>query len=383
MEFLSRIFWFLKTFFSFIYSEISAFVLFITCAPFKCELKNIELVVSNSLGGGTASYLNNALESNKNCLLLTPLTNCFRDVLYIIYDSMSKKTFYIKPKDFEKIILELDISILIINSLVSYKNIYSILRTFTKKLSVSNLTSILMVHDFFIVCPSYNLTQNFSYCELQCNKCDCRLILPYSFKKVDVDEWRRNWGLLIDKVKEVRTFDKSGKDIFKAFYQHRNITVVPHSMEYFSESPIIDFDSTELNLGVVGSISRIKGRLFLNNFAKFLHKHGKKITIIGNAFLFKRNVIHAGKYNKYTLREKLIKHRINVVLFPSVCPETFSYVISELIQLQIPIVCFDFGAQANKVRNYSKGVVAKSMSNEDVYDAILECYRKFIIGEKF
>lgn len=382
MKFLSRIFWFLKIFFGFICSEIKAIAFFITCTPFRCGLKSMELIVSNSLGGGTASYLNNTLKSKKSCLLLMPLTNYFRDVLYIVYDSLSEKNYYIKPKNFEKIILESDISILIINSLVSYKNVYKILNVFTKKLAVSNLTSILMVHDFFMVCPFYNLTKNFSYCELQCSKGDCHLVLPYSLKKVDVNEWRRNWRLLIDNIKEVRTFDKSGKDIFEAFYQHRNITVVPHSMDYFSESPIVNFDSTELKLGVVGSISRVKGRLFLSSFANFLDKNGKKITIIGSIFLFKRNVIHAGKYNKHTLREKLIKHRINVILFPSICPETFSYVISELIQLQIPIVCFDLGAQANKIRNYSKGIVAKSMSNEDVYDAILECYRKFIIGER-
>jgi glycosyltransferase involved in cell wall biosynthesis len=45
----------------------------------------------------------------------------------------------------------------------------------------------------------------------------------------------------------------------------------------------------------------------------------------------------------------------NVFLFPSIWPETFSYVVEELMQLEVPIVCFDMGAPAERIRHYPKG----------------------------
>ena len=44
-----------------------------------------------------------------------------------------------------------------------------------------------------------------------------------------------------------------------------------------------------------------------------------------------------------------------MILFPSICPETFSYVIEEAIVLRLPIVAFDLGAPGERLRDYSLG----------------------------
>ena len=41
-----------------------------------------------------------------------------------------------------------------------------------------------------------------------------------------------------------------------------------------------------------------------------------------------------------------------MVLFSSVCAETFSYVVSEVIALDLPLVGFPIGAQGEKIANY-------------------------------
>ena len=42
-------------------------------------------------------------------------------------------------------------------------------------------------------------------------------------------------------------------------------------------------------------------------------------------------------------------------------PETFSYVVSELMQMDIPIISFDFGAQGEKLKHYEKGILCKDI----------------------
>ena len=61
---------------------------------------------------------------------------------------------------------------------------------------------------------------------------------------------------------------------------------------------------------------------------------------------------------------------INVAFFSSLCPETFSFVTQELMMMELPIVCFDLGAPAERLRQYDRGAVAKDMSAAAVWNAI-------------
>ena len=62
------------------------------------------------------------------------------------------------------------------------------------------------------------------------------------------------------------------------------------------------------------------------------------------------------------LVELIEANRINLALFPSVCPETFSYVTEEMIRLELPIVAFDLGAPGERLRSYRNGRLAPDVS---------------------
>jgi hypothetical protein len=51
------------------------------------------------------------------------------------------------------------------------------------------------------------------------------------------------------------------------------------------------------------------------------------------------------------------ENSVTHVIFPSVWPETFSYLVSEIMKMELPFFCFDLGAQSEKVKNYAKGKV--------------------------
>ena len=75
----------------------------------------------------------------------------------------------------------------------------------------------------------------------------------------------------------------------------------------------------------------------------------------------RKNTEFYGKYKLDELPELIKKSTISMGIFPSICSETFSYLVSEHIMMGLPIMCFDIGAQADKVRAYDKGIVVKDV----------------------
>ncbi|HEX3061720.1 MAG TPA: glycosyltransferase, partial [Usitatibacter sp.] len=61
-----------------------------------------------------------------------------------------------------------------------------------------------------------------------------------------------------------------------------------------------------------------------------------------------------GTYERAQLVDLVESHGINMLFFPSVWPETFSYVVAEMMALGLPVVAFDLGAPAERLRGYPK-----------------------------
>ena len=49
---------------------------------------------------------------------------------------------------------------------------------------------------------------------------------------------------------------------------------------------------------------------------------------------------------------------------PSIWPETFSYVTSEMIAMEVPLCCFDLGAPVERVAEYRLGRVIAEIDAE-------------------
>lgn len=53
------------------------------------------------------------------------------------------------------------------------------------------------------------------------------------------------------------------------------------------------------------------------------------------------------------------KLNITKFLVPSICPETFSYTTDEIMQMGYPLIVFNLGAPAERVKNYEFGKVVE------------------------
>jgi glycosyltransferase involved in cell wall biosynthesis len=124
--------------------------------------------------------------------------------------------------------------------------------------------------------------------------------------------------------------------------------------------PKIDL-TDKLNIGIVGEIGFHKGSHVVQALAKEIARNELDVTIsvIGTLDIQcdSKVVRETGPYDHSQLVELIEATGPNIFFFPSIWPETFSYVTDELMQLHVPIVCFDLGAPAERVRNYARGKV--------------------------
>ncbi len=84
-------------------------------------------------------------------------------------------------------------------------------------------------------------------------------------------------------------------------------------------------------------------------------------------------IVH-GPYLHEELAEIAEKYDVSTILIPSICPETFSFTTSEALLLGYPVICFDIGAPAERIKKYNSGIVIDNISTE----GLISVFRKIL-----
>ena len=87
-------------------------------------------------------------------------------------------------------------------------------------------------------------------------------------------------------------------------------------------------------------------------------------------------------YRKADLPVLMEDYQVDMVLIPSIWPETFSYTTEEAIKMDLPVAVFDLGAPAERVRNYAKGLILDRAEPEFLVDMITGFLDKLIDGQE-
>ncbi|APZ42828.1 hypothetical protein BW247_06750 [Acidihalobacter ferrooxydans] len=126
----------------------------------------------------------------------------------------------------------------------------------------------------------------------------------------------------------------------------------------------------------VGEVSKYKGSRILAEMQMLILNHGWPIDLIIIGICSDKEtkwiVPETGKYNPEELPEILYSHQVSAVTLPFIWPETFSYVTNELCAIGVPVVTFNIGAPAERIRNYEKGLIVKELTAKDMLIGI-EC----------
>ncbi len=273
---------------------------------------------------------------------------------------------------------------ILVNELMSWRSPRKVLGAAMELKTAWGAQLEIAIHDFFPVCPTVHLLDwNGDYCRLP-SESACRRCLPknkHSFgKRTDIDQWRNSWRILLASADKVSCFSRSSFESMSTVYPE-----ISGKSEIKPHEPLINFppgayhappQQDPLTIGVVGLITRHKGSQIVHNLARLLSTRcpEARIVVVGKLVpeCNGKNVRVTGPYRREDLPGLLNQHKVNVVLFPSIIPETFSYVTQEIISLECPIVCFDLGGQAEQVRRYELGRIASAMTAESALQAIEE-----------
>ncbi|MCI7568397.1 MAG: glycosyltransferase [Desulfovibrio sp.] len=233
-----------------------------------------------------------------------------------------------------------------------------------------------LFHDFYAICPRINCVDaHGSYCELQ--KEDCEGCLEHDGGSV----WRSHWKYFLERADRIIFFSDSSLKLVQSVLNLPAglLKVQPHRIDdcFFRKIDLTKSDS--LRIAVVGDINLHKGAFILLELARLLQRKRPDAQIIVFGRLLcpetpPANIQIRGPYRREDLPVLLEQDGINMAVFLSIWPETFSFVVHELAALGVPVAAFNLGAQGECVGRLDvrHGRLAKEMTAESLLSAIEE-----------
>ncbi len=353
----------------------------------------VSLIFDNSLGGGACMFADRLVQKR--------LDQGFPSV-HIRYEHLHKKysivivhpsqrwTFSVENMtDLLEFLGHFEVCTIYVNELVSYPQVEEVQRQIIELKKRKSARVVFYVHDYFCVCPNFTLVNEKSeYCgvpdlpkDLQaCERCLLKTQTNYKVfsRNRDILQWRAAWQTFFDDVDEIHLFSDASASIVTKAYENVSgkIVVESHDTNYthnlLSSGENEESHSKEgtFRIGVLGDISYTKGSHVLSSLAQHIQRESLAVEIVlfGESSGLKkyRCVKKMGRYSLEGLQGIVAQESIDIFLIPSIWPETFSYTTSEVIAMNYPLAVFDIGAPAERVKQYSQGLILESKLPVDI-----------------
>jgi len=249
---------------------------------------------------------------------------------------------------------------------------------------------VVTAHDYFPVCPSFVLLDaDGKYCGIpEISRCDpCLKRHEASFVALspptEMGAWRALWGRCLAAADEVRCFSEASRKLFLRAYpdlEPARLTVIPHAVEFVpARKPRVN-PSAPLVVGVIGEISVQKGALVVEQMLDRIEAESRDVRVVVLGLLHSarksQRLKVTGPYQRDDLAQLIEANGINMLLFPSIWPETFSYVVGEMMALGLPIVAFDIGAPAERLRSYPLARLCPEANGAAALDHLMGLHRE-------
>jgi hypothetical protein len=242
-------------------------------------------------------------------------------------------------------------------------------------------------HDYMPVCPRINMIDGSGvFCDkggvAECETCIRASGSP--FGDLSVGAWRLDYEHLLRGARRVYVPDIDGQARISRIMPGFNIEVRPHperAHSYAKQPPLRRSAGDCLRVAIIGNLAWHKGSEQLKLCAEDAMRRQLAITyvVFGScepSLDHLPNVEILGRYHQEDLKLLLAGRPCHLAFIPSVCPETYCFVLSEALTAGLFPVTFDLGAQARRVRALGWGLsLPFSFVHEPskVNDALLAC----------
>lgn len=355
------------------------------------ERKQVTWWVDHDLGGGANLYRRNQVEGliaeDRTVIVLSFHVRTLSPILHI-QNRRVKLSLSIPDLNFAfEIARNLIIDQIIYNTAVSFPGSERIPKFLLNLQSSSQARLLMLIHDFFIICPSHFLLDDTGkYCDIP-DVHRCATCLPqnqYGFVTLfaggEIEKWRLAWSEVLNAADEIRVFSRSSGALIRKAYPSvfvNKLNVLPHEVKYFVPEKIKISPDSRLRIGVIGNIGYHKGSGVIRGLVRAIKEShaNAEICVIGTleGQFDSEIVCQTGRYSHDQLSHLIRKTKVNVMLFPSIWPETFSYVVQEMMEMELPIAAFNFGAPSERLAEYSCGLIL----DNDSPDLVLRALQRF------
>ena len=352
------------------------------------------LIIDHDLGGG-ANEFRRQMGSGARAAGRTVITICPHiggQSLRAHVEFAGQSATYLsedQTSGLQALLLRLENAHIVCNELVGWPEPLQMQRLLAQETPSSCRLSILF-HDYFAVCPSQTLLNHAGlYCGVPDDLDACRVCLKQNVHAQpttsDIAEWRRAWQSLLDRADTIEFFSQSSLAIAQRALtldpekvNVRGHTALPHAWE----GAVRPAAGGPLILALVGAINFAKGAALLKPLSRHLGKvdPDARLVIIGEIdpeFQFEaRNVTVHGRYDRDDLEDLICRYGVQVCVVASIWPETFSYVTQELMLLGMPIVAFDLGAPAERLRHYELAELTDAHTPDAIVEAAIRLVKR-------
>ncbi|OQA34034.1 MAG: Glycosyl transferases group 1 [Betaproteobacteria bacterium ADurb.Bin341] len=363
----------------------------------SAEGKPLAIVIDHDLGGGANLYRQSHI-AHLMAKGFTPLLfSAHHGILSYVLTAMRgkrRRTAYIDdPLVLFKHLSHANIQRIIFNNILSFHAPLALVKVLTNWLQEHQTVHFLfLVHDYYCICPIWLLLDHTGkHCGIPdmnvcgtCMRSNNSPFLEFS-AGISIVGWRSIWGGLLQQADEIRCFSNSSRILLLRAHpslDQAKISVVPHSLDRLRLRKIDVQDCGYPVIGIIGHITAHKGAHIVQDLAYHIKAGRKKarIVVIGTIDLeLPTSVVTIiGPYRLEELPNLLELHQVNIGLFPSICPETFSYVTEEMMAMGLPVLTFNIGAPGERVALYPLGRVIPFSKTENLMQEIITLYNSHV-----
>ena len=288
---------------------------------------------------------------------LTTITDQKEKTIYLknIFDYSD---YSFKNDEYESILsnIVVDFNISIVHVHHMKYHYFNILRVAKKY----NIKTIITLHDFYCLCPTINMLENGNDCCINKKNKECKNCMK-KLKNINnniINIWQKNWHYYLKQFDYIITPSNDTKKYIEKYYDGLKIRTVEHGIEMKKSNYIPTLDN-KINVAMIGVLCNHKGGNILNKLVNYnntkIFYHCFGYSEIEEMKKNRKNYIYHGLYKRENLQKILMDNNINLICFFQKWPETYSYTLNEAISAGIPVLSFDIGAGAERIKKYNFG----------------------------
>jgi GT2 family glycosyltransferase/glycosyltransferase involved in cell wall biosynthesis len=348
------------------------------------------IYISHGRGGGADVWLyqeiKSNLKNNKTCVVVLPGSGDFVNAtIHHFLENQEREVVVtnIPRSEFNSLFSLVEVVEIVVSNLVNWQDPFSFIERIK---TMAPLTFVM--HDFYSICPSYNLLDyNKTFCAVPedlnvCNGClkNNSLILE-ELRSENIIDWRSNFRTLFeDSGTKIKFFSRDSlKWTSKAF----DMNLVNYEIDkpnyvnfnVMKSTKVTSKNNKTWRIAFIGQLSLAKGAelaaaIVESSLAEFPRL---EFHMIGE-FIGKRpetrNIEFHGAYDRSNLTSRISKLQIDIVIIPSIWPETYNIVTDEVVSSGTKVIVSPLGAMQERFNRNPLVYVSSELSTEGFLKAI-------------